>query len=426
MAVIGGGIGGLSTAVALRQAGHRATVYEQTSVLRPVGAGISVWSNGVKALNLLGLGPAVDANSGVMDRMAYAAKDGTSLCDFDLGPMVATVGQRPCPISRTTLQTLLTDALEPGVLHLGVRCVGVEIGDPALEGATPAPGGDADTGSGHASPSLDTFGAGSQRSVHETRATVIFEDGTRVSPDVVVAADGTHSVLRPYVVGHPVERRYVGYVNWNGLVDWSPELSGPSTWITWVGDHKRVSLMPVGGGQCYFFFDVPLPADEAIRPPDQTTPVDPRAELDRYFARWAPAVRLLIDRLDPAGTNRVPIFDHDPLPRFTRGTVALIGDAAHSMSPDLGQGGCQALEDAIVLTRCLTANTLGVPDALRRYQQARQEHTADIVRRARKRSDITHGVEPERTQAWYDELAREDGTSIIAGLVQSVLGGPLG
>jgi FAD-dependent urate hydroxylase len=137
-------------------------------------------------------------------------------------------------------------------------------------------------------------------------------------------------------------------------------------------------------------------------------------------------VRLLIDRLDPAGTNRVPIFDHDPLPRFTRGTVALIGDAAHSMSPDLGQGGCQALEDAIVLTRCLTANTLGVPDALRRYQQARQEHTADIVRRARKRSDITHGVEPERTQAWYDELAREDGTSIIAGLVQSVLGGPLG
>jgi FAD-dependent urate hydroxylase len=391
VAVIGGGIGGLSTALALRQAGHRATVYEQTSVLRPVGAGISVWSNGVKALNLLGLGPAVDANSGVMDRMAYAAKDGRSLCDFDLGPMVDTVGQRPCPISRTTLQTLLTDALEPGVLHLGVRCVGVE-----------ADGGD------------------------ETRATVIFEDGTRVSPDVVVAADGTHSVLRPYVVGHPVERRYVGYVNWNGLVNWSPELSGPSTWITWVGDHKRVSLMPVGGGQCYFFFDVPLPADEAIRPPDQTAPVDPRAELDRYFAGWAPAVRLLIDRLDPAGTNRVPIFDHDPLPRFTRGTAALIGDAAHSMSPDLGQGGCQALEDAIVLTRCLTANTLGVPDALRRYQQARQEHTADIVRRARKRSDITHGVEPERTQAWYDELAREDGTSIIAGLVQSVLGGPLG
>jgi FAD-dependent urate hydroxylase len=392
VAVIGGGIGGLTTAIALRQAGHRPSVYEQTVQLRAAGAGISVWSNGVKALNLLGLGPAVDATSGLMDRMAYASRDGEPLCDFSLDPMVSQVGQRPCPISRTVLQALLTDAFGRDDLHLGTRCVGVETG-----------------GTGKASLTL--------------------ADGTRLDPDVVVAADGTHSVLRDWVVGQPVERRYVGYVNWNGLVDWDPGLAGPNngpdTWITWVGDGQRVSLMPVGDGRCYFFFDVPLSADEAVLAEGATRP-DPRHELTGHFGRWAPPVRRLMEVLDPAGTNRVPIFDHDPLPVFVRDNVALIGDAAHTMSPDLGQGGCQAMEDAVVLTRCLTANTLGVPDALARYQAARQDHTADIVRRARKRSDITHGMDPAKTAAWYGELAVEDGTAIIAGLVQSVLGGPLG
>jgi FAD-dependent urate hydroxylase len=392
VAVIGGGIGGLTTAIALRQAGHRPTVYEQTVELRAAGAGISVWSNGVKALNLLGLGPVVDAASGRMDRMAYASHDGDPLCDFSLEPMVSQVGQRPCPISRTVLQTLLTEALGPDDVHLGARCVGVEAG---------------------------TAG----------KAIVTLADGTRLDPDVVVAADGTHSVLRDWVVARPVERRYVGYVNWNGLVDWDPGLAGPNngpdTWITWVGHGQRVSLMPVGARRCYFFFDVPLDTDDAMLAPGTTRP-DPRHELANYFREWAPPVRRLLELLDPAGTNRVPIFDHDPLPVFVRNNVALIGDAAHTMSPDLGQGGCQAMEDALVLTRSLTANSLGVPDALARYQAARQDHTADIVRRARKRSDITHGVDPARTEAWYRELAAEDGTAIIAGLVQSVLGGPLG
>jgi FAD-dependent urate hydroxylase len=102
----------------------------------------------------------------------------------------------------------------------------------------------------------------------------------------------------------------------------------------------------------------------------------------------------------------------------------LLGDAAHSMAPDLGQGGCQAMEDAWVLTHYLTSTNRSVSDALARYEAERRPHTADIVRRARNRADITHGVDPAATEAWYAELAREDGSGIIAGLARSVLTGP--
>jgi FAD-dependent urate hydroxylase len=121
---------------------------------------------------------------------------------------------------------------------------------------------------------------------------------------------------------------------------------------------------------------------------------------------------------------RIPIHDVDPLPTWSRGRVTLLGDAAHTMSPDLGQGGCQAMEDAWVLTHFLTSTTHSVPDALARYQAERMPHTADIVRRARKRSDLTHGVDPAATEEWYRSLASDGHQGIEDGLAQSVETGP--
>jgi FAD-dependent urate hydroxylase len=104
----------------------------------------------------------------------------------------------------------------------------------------------------------------------------------------------------------------------------------------------------------------------------------------------------------------------------------LLGDAGHSTAPDLGQGGCQALEDGWVLAHQLLTTNVGVADALQRYQAARRSRTADIIIKARKRSDTTHGVDPEKTRAWYAELAREDGASILNAIAATVLSGPLG
>lgn len=135
-------------------------------------------------------------------------------------------------------------------------------------------------------------------------------------------------------------------------------------------------------------------------------------------------MRRLLDHVAATTLNAVAIHDLEPLPTWRRGRVALLGDAAHTMAPDLGQGGCQAMEDSLVLAHHLTTTDVSVPDALARYEAERLPHTAGMVRRARRRADTTHGVDPAATEAWYAELAGEDGAAIIDGLAQSVLTGP--
>jgi len=378
--IIGAGMGGLTTAIALTQAGYEVEIYDRVRALRPAGAGISLWSNGVKVLNRLGLGAEIASIGGNMAHMCYRTQTGQPLTAFSLHPLVNRVGQCPYPVARTDLQQMLLKALGPDRVQLNSRCVAVkQTADAAI---------------------------------------ALFEDGRKVSADVVVGADGTHSVVRTAVVGHPTERRYAGYVNWNGLVKASEALVAPDTWVIYVGNHQRASMMPVGGDRLYFFFDVPLPLEAA--------PLgDARMELTHYFQDWAEPVQALIRQLDPEKTNRIPIHDLDPLPTLVNGRIALLGDAGHSPTPDLGQGGCQAIEDAWVLTNALLTHNIGVKDALQRYDQQRRDRTAEVVLKARQRADMIHGKEPAVTQQWYDELAQEDGTNIMDAIARTILRGPL-
>ena len=125
--VIGAGIGGLTAGIALRQAGYDVEVYDRVRELRPVGAGISLWSNGVKVLNRLGLGDKMAAIGGQMDRMEYRHLSGNLLNEISLQPLIAAVGQRPYPVARRDLQNLLLDAFQAagGKLTLGAKCIGV-------------------------------------------------------------------------------------------------------------------------------------------------------------------------------------------------------------------------------------------------------------------------------------------------------------
>lgn len=379
--IIGAGMGGLTTGIALRQAGYDVEIYDRVSELRPAGAGISLWSNGVKVLNRLGLGKEIARIGGQMDRVAYYSNAGEKLTDFSLQSLVDRVGQRPYPVARTDLQGMLLQVMGAENVQLNSKCVAIKQ--------------DANS------------------------VTAIFADGRKATGDVLVAADGTHSMIRSYVLGHAVERRYVGYVNWNGLVLASVDLAPKNSWDVYVGEHKRASMMPVGGDRFYFFFDVPLPKGT------QSQPETYREELASFFKGWAAPVQTLIQRLDPLKTNRVEIHDIEPLQTLVRGRVALVGDAGHSTAPDLGQGGCQAMEDALVLTTYLQTTNISVEDVLQRYEATRRDRVADVITRARKRSNMTHGKEPEKTQEWYEELKHEDGTTIMDAISRTILAGPL-
>jgi FAD-dependent urate hydroxylase len=380
--VIGAGMGGLTAGIALQQAGYTVELYDRVRELRPAGAAISLWSNGVKVLNHLGLSQEIASIGGQMDRMAYYSHIGEKLNDFSLFPLIERVGQRPYPVARTDLQQMLLQAFGAENVRLGMKCVGVE--------------------------------------QDATSVTARFEDGSTATGDVLVAADGTHSLLRPYVLGQPFDRRYVGYVNWNGLVPATDELAPPTSWVIYVGEHKRASLMPIADDRFYFFFDVPMSKEKAQESGEM------RAELEHFFAGWATPVQTLIQRLEPDKTNRVLIHDIEPLETLVRGRVALLGDSAHGAAPDLGQGGSQAIEDAFVLTNCLKTTTLSVADALQHYEVDRKERVADIITRARKRADMIHGKDPETTQQWYEALKYDDGTETIDGIAKTILAGPLG
>ncbi|MFC6712494.1 FAD-dependent urate hydroxylase HpxO [Branchiibius cervicis] len=380
--IIGAGMGGLSAAIALKQAGFETEVYEQVTENKPVGAAISVWSNGVKCMNYLGLHEQMVKLGGVMDSMAYVdGLTGEGMCQFSLAPLIEQVGQRPFPVARAELQLMLMQEYGIDEIHFGMRMVDI-----------------ADDGS---------------------QVTATFADGSTATGDLLIGADGAKSMTRDYVLGAPTQRRYAGYVNWNGLVPVNTDFGPADQWTTYVGEGKRVSVMPVSEGRFYFFFDVPLPAGLDY---DRASAKEVLAE---HFGHWAPGVQSLISTLDPMTTNRVEIFDVEPFHTWTKGRVTLVGDAGHNTTPDIGQGGCSAMEDAIALSIALRVNTLGVEDALKRYEKKRTERAGDLVLRARKRCDVTHAKDPAATQAWYDELRCEDGTGIVRGIVSNIEGNPL-
>jgi FAD-dependent urate hydroxylase len=385
--VIGAGIGGTSAAIALQRLGHEVVVYDRMRENKPVGAALSLWSNGVKVLNWLGLRDEVAALGGLMDDMAYYdGHTGETLCRFSLDPVTVQTGQRPYPVARAELQALLMERVGMPNIHLSMQLVGIE--------------------------------------QHEDGVTATFADGSTDTADMLIGADGARSFTRDYITAArglaPIERTYSGYTNFNGLVPADPAVGPLDQWTTYVADGKRCAVMPVAGDRFYFFVDVPQPAGV---PYDRA---EGAAPLREAFGSWAPGVQALLDSIDPeVSLNRVEIWDIDPFDTWVHGRVALLGDSAHNTAPDIGQGACSALEDSFALGIVFATNTLGVEDSLQRYEKIRAERAGELVARARKRAWETHAFDPAATQEWYDGLRTEDGTGIIRGIVGNIVDSPV-
>nr|WP_281200910.1 FAD-dependent monooxygenase [Streptomyces longwoodensis] len=346
----GGGIGGLTAAVALSRHGWRVTVCERAPALTGAGAGIVLAPNALRALDSIGVPTGVWAGDAPLGTVGLRTPDGAWLSRADSRALVDRHGLSSCAVHRAVLIDALAAALPPGTVRLGVPVTGVDDARGPVRVRTTA--GDLDA-------------------------------------DVLVAADGLRSVLRAQLFpGHP-GLRHAGEAGWRAVLP-GAGLPRPQAAETW-GAGERFGVVPLVDGRIYAYAT-------AVTGP-AARPADHHADLTRRFGAWHDPIPALLDRLDPRHPEPVGILHHDfhelavPLPRFHAGRVALLGDAAHAMTPNLGQGGCQAVEDAVVLAHLLARGT-DVPAALAAYTQARHRRTVRIGRRSRRVGELARLSHP--------------------------------
>ena len=334
--VVGGGIGGMAAAVALARAGIDVQVYEQARELTEVGAGVSLAPNGLRMLDRLGVGEGI--------RRLGARHVSTELRLADGRPVRHEPHQFAQPgrnvgIHRADLLALLAERLPPGTVHTGHRCTEF---------------------------SQDADGA-----------TVGFGNGAEATADVVIGADGIHSVLQGFVLD-PAEPVFSGVVAYRGLV---PAMDGypAGAMRMWVGESKHFLVFPVRAGQLLNYVGF-VQSGTSVR--ESWSAAGDPAALAAHFSGWDPVIGEIVAAITgPGGSGfQWGMYDRAPLPRWSSGRLTLLGDAAHPMLPHLGQGVNQALEDAVALATLLgaCASPAGVPRALAAYEDLRRDRTARV------------------------------------------------
>ena len=337
--IVGGGIGGLSAALALRSAGAEVRVYEQAAELGEVGAGVGLYPNSMRLLQRLGVADSITRRAAPVNEWWMFAPDGSVLSHQVAGRdgQISSLG-----MYRPDLVAALAAGLPRGVLHTGHRCVAF--------------------------------------SQDDRSAVVTFDNGESVEADVVVAADGIHSTLQRYVV-EPRRPVFSGAVAYRGVMPAArvPDWSWPQALVSWAGQGKHFLVFPVRAGTLLNYVGF-VPADEQMRE-SWSAPGDP-AVLAAEFADWDPRLSRLLSQVD--ATLRWGLYDRDPLPRWTHGRLTLLGDAAHPMLPHMGQGANQAIEDGMALATLMRDTDAGdVTDVLIRYQALRHDHTARVQQGSR-------------------------------------------
>lgn len=333
--IVGGGIGGLAAAVAFRRRGWQVEVFERAPKFAEVGAGLSIQPNGLRALDTLGLGDAL-RSAGVADPLAGVRRvDGSWLIRNDVGDLKRRFGQW-VTVQRAALVDLLVATLPDDTLRPGIAV--------------------------HA--------------VHPD-GTIHHRDGT-VEADLVVGADGVHSVTRRSLWPDLPPPRYVGYTTWRLIAP--PRHVGDSVEIWGRGERFGYVPLPDGRVYCYLMANAPTGSRIDLH------------QLRRRFVHWHDPVPALL-----ASARADAVLQHDTyelrdLPSFVTGRTALLGDAAHAMTPNLGQGACQAIEDAVTLAAVV--DTLGIAAGLAEYDRIRRPRTQLIARRSRRVGAPAHWTSP--------------------------------
>jgi 2-polyprenyl-6-methoxyphenol hydroxylase-like FAD-dependent oxidoreductase len=358
--VVGGGIGGLVLARALAQLGVDVIVLERAATLRAVGAGITLGANAMRILQSLGLRAGIEAAGREMTAAAITDERGRTLAAGDLAALEERFG-KAFAIHRGALHEVLAkDLARAGRATVEVRC-----------GVTAT------------AIALDDAGA----------ATVTLSDGSTLRPHAVIGADGLYSSVRSMVIGEHAPR-YAGYTCWR----WTAHVPGGlRASVEMWGRGLRVGLVPLAGDDVYAFFVANAPKgtweDRSLRR---------GAAVRARFAGFGGEM----PRVLAAIPDDAELLHHDieeiEVPTWSRGSVGLLGDAAHAMTPNFGQGAAMAIEDAIVLARELVAHN-DASTALQTYERRRRPRVDDLQRGARRLGVVAQWSGPVAT--WARNLA---------------------
>jgi 2-polyprenyl-6-methoxyphenol hydroxylase-like FAD-dependent oxidoreductase len=312
--------------------------------MREVGAGVLLWPNAMRVLRRLEVGAAVEEAGAVAANGAFRSARGTPLGAGLAEQVVARFGAPLVVVHRGLLQTILLAALDQDVLRLGVECVGV---------------------------AQDAEGV-----------TVSLADGSTEHGDLVVGADGLRSQVRTVLVGDGPPR-YSGYTAWRGIVPLDRSLADRLRPGESWGRGCLFGVAMLGGSQAYWWASART--GEGVG----GSPAEEKAAVERRFRIWHEPIPELIDATLEQAIVRNCQYDRPPLRRWSAGRVGLLGDAAHPMLASLGQGACQAIEDAAALGDAVGAGS-DVTVALRAYGARRAPHAAAVARRSHRAARLAH------------------------------------
>jgi 2-polyprenyl-6-methoxyphenol hydroxylase-like FAD-dependent oxidoreductase len=351
IAVIGAGIGGLAAACALRQRGLETHVYERAAELGEVGAGLQLGPNGVKVLRALGIEQALDAHAFEPTNIVSVSWDRAELRFREPLKAVATqnYGARYLTTHRADLHRLLLEQLPDRSITLGARCTGAAWRD--------------------------------------RQAVATFEGGRTIEADVIVGADGINSEVRASLFGlQPA--RWTQQMAWRCMVpiERVPTRIGPGgsvaigrdEYVGWIGPDGHVICYPIRGGELYNIFAGHVSEDWVEESWSVPSSID---ELLTGYAGWNEALLEMLSHTTQC--FKWGIRDRDPLDSWTRGPIALLGDAAHPMMPTLAQGAAITLEDAYVLARVLARRGDHPLAALEAYEADRLPRARAVQLQAR-------------------------------------------
>lgn len=327
--IVGGGIGGLCTAIALQRKGLEVKVYERAPKLKGLGAGLGLASNAMKALKDIGIMAEITAHALQIKHVGIRSRKGKWLSRNNMETFASKSGLGNFTIHRGDLHTALLALLKPGTLFEAKTCVGLR--------QTPE------------------------------QVVVQFADGTEAVGEYVIGADGIHSPVRE-AVAPEAKLRYAGYTCWRGVVEGISVSDFSETW----GSEGRFGIVPLKGDRVYFFATKNAPEND----PQMASWT--ASDLKQNFAGYHAPIAEILDAAEGFPLLWNDIIDLAPLEKYAYGRVLLTGDAAHATTPNMGQGACMAIVDAAVLANCLAKNT-DSQIAFQRFDELRLARTHMIV-----------------------------------------------